>query len=1184
MSKSAEQKETALSKGNSAFREGDMDLAIAMYKKALAATPELTDQIAFNLEYARCVRDHRELRVSAAPKLNEVKRISKELSPTEKLLLERVRQYNNNKANRKARVTVYTAITGGYDHVILPELIVDDWDYVIFTDLEIFGETIFDVRPLPVDDFDPVRVARYIKLNPHKVLPDSEYTLWIDGNVLLKSGHFSEYVNGLVEKGVGLTFRKHPQRSCIYQEIEKCKELKKDDFGLMSNQLDKYRAELFPEDYGLFETNVVLRKNDPTINKFNRDWWAELDCGSRRDQLSVMYAVQKHSISYRLFEETKDIRDQKNPWYYIFSHNTEKEAIKYEQPGFYNSVYSGSSSVENPSLSKEPIRNEYSDCKPPYKVKKAICLLKDLGLSSEGYEELKFLAENDSSPEVREHALWQLVLHRLDNSQNFKASETRKLIDTLQYNCKNPIILKYLEFLLFDSYSESRSGDEIAARPKDSMHVNYLVAELNSIGAKRAKIELLNQVFSEYNLSPVRYVSFGQAPLYDSIFPASPINRFNYIKSPLKVSIIVPAYNAEHQIKTTIFSMLSQTWYNIEIIVVDDCSSDNTVQVVEELARFDDRIKLLRSGSNSGPYVSRNSALKVAKGDFVTVVDSDDWSHPQKVQLQVESLIEDPNLIANVACWIRTTENLNAIRRGNPFYKHLNISSLMFRKNEVLPLLGGWDAVKFGADGEFYKRLISVFGRERVQELDAVTSLGRVEERSLTNSSKFGYNGFPFGARREYLESYEFLHRHSGASDLNYGLDGQVRYPVPLPMRPGISSYESKVDICLIDDFRNVNSADNAIDFIESCRDKGLTFCLVQINSREFDPRAKVHDRLRSFLVKHGLTLTIYGEDILAKEVIVHSVKALRHHQKYVPNITAGIAKLVFRERDLSEGFVTDLEEIKEKASSFINSNFSPVLFNRDAEASASKYDVTQLFGNTLYADNLIVTSSSKLDNFSYTGSKKVCIVMPCIDLELGTQAAEIMLSRSGIDCSVVIVMDDIRKGFIATLNEAARRIDSRFICYVAQDAFPGRSWLNEAYAALENSGKGVLGFNDGKWKGRIAAFGMVRKRWVRKFYDDEILASNYRSHKADNEITVLAKLDNNYVYCADSVLLEVDYRKDAGGSNLYDDQVFAERFNSYFGGRFAAEKVEALRKEYKVKPEIKSKSTKKWRFLSFNS
>ncbi|MFI2810121.1 glycosyltransferase [Microbulbifer sp. JSM ZJ756] len=1180
MSKSAELKETALSKGNSAFREGDIDLAIAMYKKALAAAPELADQITFNLEYARSVRDHQEFDVSTAPKLNDVKRISKELSPSDKVLLDRVREYNAAKANRKAKVTVYTSITGGYDDVILPELIVDDWDYVIFTDLEIFGETIFEVRPLPVDDLDPVRIARYIKLNPHKVLPDREYTLWIDGNVLLKSGDFSEYINELIKEEVGITFRKHPERTCIYQEIEKCKELKKDDFGLMSNQLEKYRAESFPEDYGLFETNVVLRKNDPTVNKFNEAWWSELDCGSRRDQLSVMYAIQKHSIDYRLFEEKNDIREQANPWYYIFSHNTGKVDSGYKQPGFYRSVYSGSSSVENQALSKEPIKKEYSRYKPPYKVKKAACLLKELGFSNEGYEELTFLAENDKSHEIREHALWQIVLHRLDNPQKFKASETQNLIITLRRDCKNPIILKYLEFLLFDSFSESGSGDEISAKSQDSLHVDYLVSEMNSAGTENGKIELINQVFSKYNLSPVRYVKFGQEALYDSIFPASPINRFRYIESQLKVSVIVPAYNAEHQIKTTLFSMLSQTWYNIEIIVVDDNSSDNTVQVVEELARFDDRIRLLKNSCNSGPYVSRNSALKIANGNFVTVVDSDDWSHPQKIQLQVESLIENPNLVANVACWIRTTENLDAIRRGNPFYKHLNISSLMFRKNEVLPFLGGWDAVKFGADGEFYKRLIRMFGRDRVQELDAVTSLGRVEERSLTNSSKFGYNGFPFGARREYLESYEFFHRHSEDSELNYGLGGQVRYPVPLPMRPGISSYESKVDLCLIDDFRNINSADNAIDFIESCRDKGLTFCLVQINSPEFDPRAKVHDRLRSFLVKHSLTLTVYGEAILAKEVIVHSVKSLLHQQRYVPNITAGIAKLVFRQRDFRAHFLSDLEEIKEKASSFIRSTYSPILFDSDAEAAASRYEVNQLFGSALYSENLIVTSSSKLDNFSYNGSKKVCVVMPCIDLELGKKAAEIMLSRAGIDCSVVIVMDDIRKGFIATLNQAARKIDSRFICYVAQDAFPGRNWLNEAYAALENSGKGVLGFNDGKWKGRIAAFGMVRKRWVRKFYDDEILASSYRSHKADNEITVLAKLDNNYVYCSDSVLLEVDYRKDAGGSNLYDDQIFAERFNSYFGGRFEADKVEALRKEYKVKPEIKTKSTKKWGFL----
>ena len=149
-----------------------------------------------------------------------------------------------------------------------------------------------------------------------------------------------------------------------------------------------------------------------------------------------------------------------------------------------------------------------------------------------------------------------------------------------------------------------------------------------------------------------------------------------------------------------------------------------------------------------------------------------------------------------------------------------------------------------------------------------------------------------------------------------------------------------------------------------------------------------------------------------------------------------------------------------------------------------------------------------------------------------------------------------------------SKKIDARFIIFTAQDAFPGRDWLRISYDAIEKDDSGLLGFNDGKWQGRIASFGMVRKEWIQKFYNNEILNSSYRSHKADNEITVIAKLDASYIYCPQSVLIEVDYNKDSGGSNALDDSVFAERFNSGFNF-FPMEEIETYRKEYKVKANV---------------
>lgn len=113
-----------------------------------------------------------------------------------------------------------------------------------------------------------------------------------------------------------------------------------------------------------------------------------------------------------------------------------------------------------------------------------------------------------------------------------------------------------------------------------------------------------------------------------------------------KVSIIIPAYNTSRYIKRAIESALAQVEQNIEVIVVDDASTDNTVEVVNSFS--DPRIKLLVNESNQGPSYSRNRALKEAKGEWVALLDSDDWYAPKRLErlLQVAEN-ENADLIAD---------------------------------------------------------------------------------------------------------------------------------------------------------------------------------------------------------------------------------------------------------------------------------------------------------------------------------------------------------------------------------------------------------------------------------------------------------------------------------------------------------------------------------------------------------
>ena len=105
------------------------------------------------------------------------------------------------------------------------------------------------------------------------------------------------------------------------------------------------------------------------------------------------------------------------------------------------------------------------------------------------------------------------------------------------------------------------------------------------------------------------------------------------------VSIIMPSYNTGKFIQETIDSVINQTYDNWELIIVDDCSSDNTDEIVKSIK--DDRIFYLKNKKNSGAAVSRNKALKMAKGKWIAFLDSDDLWMPQKLEKQVRFMEEN---------------------------------------------------------------------------------------------------------------------------------------------------------------------------------------------------------------------------------------------------------------------------------------------------------------------------------------------------------------------------------------------------------------------------------------------------------------------------------------------------------------------------------------------------------------
>jgi teichuronic acid biosynthesis glycosyltransferase TuaG len=106
------------------------------------------------------------------------------------------------------------------------------------------------------------------------------------------------------------------------------------------------------------------------------------------------------------------------------------------------------------------------------------------------------------------------------------------------------------------------------------------------------------------------------------------------------VSIIMPLYNSEKFLSSAIESVISQTYKNWELILIDDKSTDNSLQKAMQHMKQDSRIKLIELQDNSGPAIARNTGIKAAKGKYIAFLDSDDMWLPEKLELQIKFMNE----------------------------------------------------------------------------------------------------------------------------------------------------------------------------------------------------------------------------------------------------------------------------------------------------------------------------------------------------------------------------------------------------------------------------------------------------------------------------------------------------------------------------------------------------------------
>lgn len=177
---------------------------------------------------------------------------------------------------------------------------------------------------------------------------------------------------------------------------------------------------------------------------------------------------------------------------------------------------------------------------------------------------------------------------------------------------------------------------------------------------------------------------------------------------------------------------------------------------------------------------------------------------------------------------------------------------------------------------------------------------------------------------------------------------------------------------------------------------------------------------------------------------------------------------------------------------------------------------------------------------------------LPWIHRDAAARTAQLMLDRAGVSPSILTIVaieDDLGEGPVTIWNEILARTRSSYFLYCAEDAFAGRAWLNVALQAMQQPGAGLLAFNDGKWFGQLAGFGLVRRPWLESIYQGRLFHPGYVQHYGDTELTLVARQQGALVYHPHAMLVEVDHAKDGKTVNDADRALFAQRAAAGFDG-----------------------------------
>lgn len=381
-------------------------------------------------------------------------------------------------------------------------------------------------------------------------------------------------------------------------------------------------------------------------------------------------------------------------------------------------------------------------------------------------------------------------------------------------------------------------------------------------------LENFNRRFVVDGVTPVEIKLSDKKP-FDRLTSKAEKAQVSVERTGPLVSVVMTSFQpSRDELETSVRSILDQTVSDLELIVIDDASGPDYEKLFDEVATWDDRIRVVKMSQNAGTYVCRNYGLTLAEGEFYTGQDDDDWSHPQRLEHQLRLMMDDSSIPACKVSAVRCGENLERVFLGYS-YRSGNASSLMARVS-LMRRLGGFMPVRKAADTELARRIEIETGSE-IATIDKPLTIVRILGDSLSRSDFAA--GWSHPSRDSYKSAYNLWHSTAEKQELRLKVSDETPLPVfaPRRIRGAKNMGETAYDVVLAGDWKKYGGPQKSmLEEIKALTNAGYRVGVLHLEAARFmSTRSEDLNEPIQTLLNKGVVDQVFYDDELAVNLLV---------------------------------------------------------------------------------------------------------------------------------------------------------------------------------------------------------------------------------------------------------------------------------------------------------------------------